>query len=79
MGSVELEIFDVYNIYILFNENSDLIMRLQDKGNRFIIVDKDTDIAKAEEQIGRSSFVKLHYSKRGGFKTKKIMLDKRRF
>ena len=45
----------------LFNENSDLIMRLHDKDNRFIVVDKDTDIAKAEEQIGRSSFVKLHY------------------
>ena len=31
----------------LFNSDSDLIMRLQDKGNRFVIVDKDTDTQKA--------------------------------
>ena len=40
----------------LFNAESDLIIRQQDKGNRFIIVDKDTDIQKANEQIQRSSF-----------------------
>ena len=31
----------------LFNNDSDLIMRLQDKRNRFVIVDKDTDTQKA--------------------------------
>ena len=36
-------------------------MSLQDKGNRFIIVDKDTDTRKAEEQIARSSFDKIDY------------------
>ena len=40
----------------LFNLDSDLIIRQQDKGNRFIIVDKETDIQKADEQIQRSSF-----------------------
>ena len=40
----------------LFNAESDLIIRQQDKGNRFIIADKDTDIQKANEQIQRSSF-----------------------
>ena len=43
----------------LFNEDSKSVMRLQDKGNRFIIVDKDTDKAKAKEQISRSSFIHL--------------------
>ena len=36
-------------------------MRLQDKGNRFIIVDKQTDREKANEQIERSSFLKIGY------------------
>ena len=36
-------------------------MRLQDKGNRFIIVDKQTDCEKANEQIERSSFLKIDY------------------
>ena len=36
-------------------------MRLQDKGNRFIIVDKETDKEKALEQINRSSFIKLNH------------------
>ena len=43
------------------NPESDLLIRQQDKGNRFIIVDKETDIAKAEEQIQRSSFRKIDY------------------
>ena len=36
-------------------------MRLQDKGNRFIIVDKQTDCEKANEQIERSSFLEIDY------------------
>ena len=36
-------------------------MQLQDKGNRFIIVDKQTDCKKANEQIERSSFLKIDY------------------
>ena len=36
-------------------------MRLQDKGNRFIIVDKQTDCKKANEQIERGSFLKRDY------------------
>ena len=31
------------------------------KGNRFIIVDKQTDCEKANEQIERSSFLKTDY------------------
>ena len=34
-------------------------MRLQDKGNRFIIVDKQADCEKANKQIKRSSFLKI--------------------
>ena len=44
----------------LFNKESYTIMRLQDKGNRFVIVDKNTDRLKAQQQIGRSSFIKLN-------------------
>ena len=43
----------------LFNESSNLVMRLQDKGNRFVIVDKYTDVIKANEQIAKSSFARL--------------------
>ena len=35
-------------------------MILQGKGNRFVIVDKNTDLLKAQQQIGRSSFIKLN-------------------
>ena len=45
----------------LFNENGELVMRVQDKGNRFVVVNKETDIRKANEQIERSSFTKLNY------------------
>ena len=47
--------------HVLFNKGSDKVMRLQDKGNRFIIVDKQTDCEKANEQIERSSFLKTDY------------------
>ena len=30
-------------------------MRLQDKGNRFVITDKETDKIKAQQQIAKSS------------------------
>ena len=36
-------------------------MRIQDKGNRFVIVDKETDKEKAKEQIERSSFVEVEH------------------
>ena len=36
-------------------------MRLQDKQNRFIIVDKQTDCEKTNEDIERSSFLKIDY------------------
>ena len=36
-------------------------MRLQDNGNRFVIVEKDTDRLKAQQQITRSTFNKLDY------------------
>ena len=45
----------------LFNKESYTIMRLQDKGNRFVIVDKNTDRLKVQQQIGRSSFIKLNH------------------
>ena len=35
-------------------------MRQQDKGNRFVIVDKEPDKIKAKGQIDRSSFIKLN-------------------
>ena len=36
-------------------------MRLQDKGDRFVIVDKQTDKLKAEQQISKSNFIRLDY------------------
>ena len=36
-------------------------MRLQDKGNRFITVDKQTDCEKDNDQIERSFFLKIDY------------------
>ena len=36
-------------------------MQLQDKGNRFIILDKETDCEKANEQFERSPFLKIDY------------------
>jgi hypothetical protein len=41
---------------VLFNPDSSVVMRMQDKGNRFIVVDKNEDIEKAQIQIDRSSF-----------------------
>ena len=46
---------------VLFNKDSDKVVRLQDKGNRFIIVHKQRDCEKANEQIERSSFLKIDY------------------
>ena len=46
---------------VLFNKNSNKVMCLQDKGNRFIIADKQTNHEKANEQIERSSFLKTDY------------------
>ena len=47
---------------VLFNKGSDKVMRLQDKRNRFIIVDKQTDHEKANEQdFKKSSFLKIDY------------------
>ena len=36
-------------------------MTVQDKTNRFVIVDKNTDHLKAQQQIGRSYFIKLNH------------------
>ena len=40
----------------LFNKNSNLVMPLQGKGNRLVVVDKETDRNKAQEQTDSSSF-----------------------
>ena len=36
------------------------MMRLQEKGNRFVVVDKETDQIKAQQQIAKSSFQELY-------------------
>ena len=46
---------------VLFNKESKLVMRLQDKSNRFVVVDKETDKIKAQQQIAVSSFQQLDY------------------
>ena len=35
-------------------------MRLQEKGNRFVVVDKETNQIKAQQQIAKSSFQELY-------------------
>ena len=36
-------------------------MKLQDKGKRFVIVDKETDKIKPQQQIAKSSFQELSF------------------
>ena len=43
----------------LLNPCGDLVLRSHNKGNRFAVIDKETDKLKAKEQIKVSSFVKL--------------------
>ena len=45
---------------MLNNPEMEDVIRMQDKGNKFIIVDKQTDIRKAEEQILKSSMEPLN-------------------
>ena len=40
---------------LLNNPDTTDVIRMQDKGNKFVIVDKETDINKAKEQIKKSS------------------------
>ena len=44
---------------MLNNPESEDVIRMQDKGNKFVVVDKQTDIRKAEEQIVKSSMEPL--------------------
>ena len=44
---------------VLFNPESEVVLRMQDKGNRFLVVDKTEDIEKAQAQISRSSFLEV--------------------
>ena len=37
------------------------MIRLQDKGNRFALVNKETNKVKAQQQIAKSSFQELDY------------------
>ena len=46
---------------ILFNKESELVTRLQDKGNRFAIVDEEADKITIQQQIAMSSFEEFNY------------------
>ena len=46
---------------ILFNKESELVTRLQDKGNRFAIVDEEADKITTQQQIAMSSFEEFNY------------------
>ena len=41
------------------NTDNEFLLRIQDKGNRFIFVDKKTDKEKANEQIRKSNLKKF--------------------
>lgn len=59
LTKLERSSLDTWRKEYLFNSDGNLVMRLQDKGNRFVLVDKSTDIEKANEQIARSAFREL--------------------
>ena len=43
------------------NTHNEFLLRIQDKGNRFIFVDKKTHKENANEQIRKSNFKKIHF------------------
>ena len=43
------------------NLDNEFILRIEDKGNRFIFVDKKTDNEKANEKIQKSNFERIHF------------------
>ena len=51
----------IYKKHVLFNKESKLVMRSQDKRNMFFIVDKETDKIKTQQQIAKRSFQELKY------------------
>ena len=46
---------------MLFNKESELVIRLQDMGNSFAKVNKKTNKIKAQQQTAKSSFHKRNY------------------
>ena len=44
---------------VLFNKDSEQVLRLQDKGSKFVVVDKVTELMKVETQIVSSSMEKV--------------------
>ena len=61
LSELERKALNTWRKNNLFNENPELLIRQQDKGNRFVLIDKITDVNKAEEQIQKSSFRELHH------------------
>ena len=59
LSRLERSSLDTWRKEYLFKPDGNLVMRLQDKGNRFVLVDKPTDMEKAKEQIARSAFRQL--------------------
>ena len=43
------------------NTDNKFILRIQNKGNRFIFVDKKTERVNANEQIRKSNFTKIYF------------------
>ena len=61
LSEEEKNAFEKWRKDVLFNKESELEMRLQRQSNRFVIVDKETDKIKAEQQIVQSSFQELNH------------------
>ena len=59
LSEKETEMLKFCRSEVLFNPESTEVLRLQDKGNKIVVVDKPTDIQKAESQIEKSSIVKV--------------------
>ena len=59
LSEKEQEMLKFCRSEVLFNPDSTEVLRLQDKGNKIVVVDKPTDIQKSESQIANSSIVKV--------------------
>ena len=59
LSEKEMEMLKFCRSEVLFNPDSTEVLRLQDKGNKIVVVDKPMDIQKSESQIAKSSIVKV--------------------
>ena len=62
------------------NADKEFILRIQDKGNRFIFVDKKTDKKKANKYLKKTNFKRIHFDPTSSHiqKVKQFFKEKRK-